>query len=605
MLRFGLVLVIGWSLSLGTARAQDPVQKTLNLKNETEAGAALLFLELHNRGLAGGKTGVCVDLDYDAAGEPRFKAAFDTNAFVTGKCDLKSGGEFNIGGFQNLVSAIAKAQKNKVKVSVDGYADGQHYGGKTLEDSIKANEDLSKCRSDLIAGVIGKDQENVNLEASRGHASPYWERKSPPPAAGLNCPTRRKVVVTFDQKTPTIENQMSGNFFGAPASMSPDVKSAIRKKFNTSVSAAKKALKIEPRSRNLLNGGGIDRDVKSIYDRLKTEGRLNPKCDLPPFKQVTEAMIENLVFRTDKVRALNRKLGEAGFETKNIDGGVSALQEGCLMPDASLDQSISAGSKDFKTSGASMMGSSSLKSRDGMVEVGFDVATLDAPKVKTGIYKGKSVRGFFCQACGNGLYFFPDPANPGKFIPEYHDRLVKFDPQDAGKRKAFMDGLNALSEADPFGAAAFLKPRLFVVKNCPDCSCDAMGKVRSKDPGVISFDPVAGVDGKVNLPAAEFEKACVLRPPVHHACNVQPVKNDGKDQKTFSEELEYRMVLDDLKVKAPNLPALLNQVNQSCSKSSGTGLTAEQKIADVLCANHPGLKLPSEDEEADCLDFAK
>jgi hypothetical protein len=264
--------------------------------------------------------------------------------------------------------------------------------------------------------------------------------------------------------------------------------------------------------------------------------------------------------------------------------------------------SIAQKSKDFQTTGSKMMEGAQLKSKNGMVEVGFEVGTLDAPRVPAGVHKGKSVRGFYCQACGNGLFFFPDPARPGKFIPEYHDRLLTFDEKDREKQKDFMKGLNEMADADPFGAAAYLKPRLFVIKNCKDCACDPMSKVRGKDASVLAFDPVAGVEGRVQIPAAEFEQSCVLRPPVHHACNVKPVKNDGKDQKSFSEQLEYQMVLNDLKVTAPNVPELLKKVDVSCRKSN-VGMTADQKIQDVMCSNHPTLKLPSEDEEKDCEEF--
>ena len=116
---------------------------------------------------------------------------------------------------------------------------------------------------------------------------------------------------------------------------------------------------------------------------------------------------------------------------------------------------------------------------------------------------------------------------------------------------------------------------------------------------MLTFDPVARVEGRVQIPAAEFEQSCVLRPPVHHACNVKPVKNDGKDQQTFSEELEYQMVLHDLKVTAPNVQELVKKVDASCPHSNKK-LTADEKIQDVMCSNHPTLKLPSEDEEKDC-----
>jgi hypothetical protein len=589
-------------VSAMVASAQGVEPKSLNYQDETEAGAALLFLELHNQGLAGGKTGVCVDLQYDEAGVPKFKAAFDTNAFVTGKCDLNSSGGFDSSGFERLVGAIAKAQKDKVQLSVDGYADGQHYGGKTLEESIKANEALSKCRADAIGNLLSQKNNDVSLASSKGHASPYWERKSPPPKGGLNCPTRRKVVVTFDSKTPVIGSQMSGNFFGAPASMPDSVKKDIRKVFNKSVGDVRKSLGIKVRNRNFLNGGGIDRDVRSIFEKLKSKGILNPKCDLSPFRQVTEAMIEAIVFDSDRTKTLTRKLVDAGYSTKSIAGGVSALQDGCLIPDSNLLGSIAQKSKDFQTTGSKMMEGAQLKSKNGMVEVGFEVGTLDAPRVPAGVHKGKSVRGFYCQACGNGLFFFPDPARPGKFIPEYHDRLLTFDEKDREKQKDFMKGLNEMADADPFGAAAYLKPRLFVIKNCKDCACDPMSKVRGKDASVLAFDPVAGVEGRVQIPAAEFEQSCVLRPPVHHACNVKPVKNDGKDQKSFSEQLEYQMVLNDLKVTAPNVPELLKKVDVSCRKSN-VGMTADQKIQDVMCSNHPTLKLPSEDEEKDCEEF--
>ncbi len=596
-----IIFLIGMMLSC-RAVAQNPEPRTLNYQDETEAGAALLFLELHNQGLAGGKTGVCVDLQYDESGVPRFKAAFDTNAFVTGKCDLNSGGGFDSSGFQRLVGAIASAQKDKVQLNVDGFADGQHFYGKTLEESIKSNEALSKCRADAISSLLTQQNKDVSLATSKGHASPYWERKSPPPAPGLNCPTRRKVVVTFDSKTPAIGSQVSGNFFGAPASMPEALKRDIRSSFNKSVNAVRKTLGIKARTRKFLNGGGIDRDVDLIYAKLKSKGVLNPKCDLPPFKQVTQAMIETLVFASDKTSALTRRLSEAGFSPKSIAGGVSALQEGCLVPDASLLGSIAKGSKDFQTTGTKMMEGAQLKSRNGMVEVGFEVATLDAPRVPAGVHKGKSVRGFYCQACGNGLFFFPDPSRPGKFIPEYHDRLLAFDPKDSDKQKDFMKGLNEMADADPFGAAAYLKPRLFVVKNCKNCECDPMSKVRGKDSSVLTFDPVAGVEGRVQIPAGEFEQSCVLRPPVHHACNVKPVKNDGKDQKTFTEQLDYQMVLHDLKVTAPNIQELVKRVDASCGKSN-SGLTADQKIQEVMCSNHPTLKLPSEDEEKDCEEF--
>lgn len=597
LLAFGIGLI--WAVQAG---AQTPEPRSLNYQDETEAGAALLFLELHNQGLAGGKTGVCVDLQYDDAGVPKFKAAFDTNAFVTGKCDLNSSGGFDSSGFQKLVGAIASAQKEKVQLNVDGYADGQHYSGKSLDDSIKSNEALSKCRADAIGNLLSQKNTEVSLASSKGHASPYWERKSPPPAPGLNCPTRRKVVVTFDSKTPAIGSQMSGNFFGAPASMPETLKKDIRKNFNKSVGDVRKGLGIKIRSRNFLNGGGIDRDVESIYGKLKSKGILNPKCDLPPFKQVTQAMIETIVFDSDKTATLTRKLKGAGFSPKSIAGGVSALQEGCLVPDATLLGSIAKNSKDFQSTGSKMMEGAQLKSRNGMVEVGFEVATLDAPRVPAGVHKGKSVRGFYCQACGNGLFFFPDPSRPGKFTPEYHDRLLTFDEADREKQKDFMKGLNEISEADPFGAAAYLKPRLFVIKNCKDCACDPMAKVRGKDSSVLTFDPVAGVEGRVQIPAAEFEQSCVLRPPVHHACNVRPVKNDGKDQKNFSEQLEYQMVLHDLKVTAPNVQELVNKVDASCPNSN-KNLNANQKIQDVMCSNHPTLKLPSDDEEKDCEEF--
>jgi hypothetical protein len=582
----------------------------LNFENEVEASAALLFLDLYNQGLAGGKTGICLNLDYDADGKPQYKAAFDTSAFVTGSSELKTGSldgqGFNADNFKKLVDALARNQGGKVNASVDGYADGQHYSSKVfnVEESIKKNEKLSLDRASIIADLL-KSNPNINIQQVAGHASPELERKYPKMSGGLNCPKRRKVIISFDQPTPQIKSEMSGSFFRAPEAMNKKVKDSIRQEFDANVRATQRALKIERHNSSFFHRRTDRENVQKIYDQLMADKKINPNCNLPPFKQMTLAMIENDI--TDfgnnstkrKEGVILSYLNESGLKIKDIDGGRSALQEGCLMPSKSLADSMQNSVKDYAVSGSSFMSSAKLKTSDGKVTVGFDVKTLDPQKVQVGSLKGQKIRGFYCQACGNGLFFHEDSS--GHFHPEYLDRVIHFSEGDKDQ-DIFINNLNKISDADPFSVAAFIKPRLFVVKNCKDCKCDHMALIKAKDASVISFDPLSGNgDASKQIPSSDFENACVIRPPVHHACNVRPNKNDGKDQATFQQKLTYESTIQNLKFQGSSVNELIKNVGGSCSADK-KAMSANEKISNVMCSADQLRALPSHDEFNDCAD---
>ncbi len=607
-----LILLLAMSFQSLGAQAKEVAETPLNYQDETEASAALLFLDLYNQGLAGGKSGVCVDLDYDVDGRPQFKAAFDTSAFITGSSALKSDGGLNGQGFdsvnfQKLINALAKVQNGKVNTTIDGYADGQHYKSAPpfdLEESIKKNEKLSSDRAQVIAEIIKKNP-NINVSKVSGHASPFWERKYPGMNDGLDCATRRKVVVTFDQPTPQIQNETKGSFFRTPESMDREIKKEIRKEFYTDIKEAQKTLKIDFHKRSFLNQRPRRSDVERIYAKLMKDHKLNPKCDLSPFKQMTLATIEIDITDFGKNNPQGKKeeiiesyVKESGFKTKDIRGGRSVLQEGCFVPSKKLNAQIQRGVKDYAVSGSSFMSSAGLKVKNGNVAVGFDVGSLKPQKVPHGPHKGEIMRGFYCRVCGNGLFFHEDSKNPGHFHPEYLDRVANFSQNDSDQKK-FLSNLDELASKDPFSVSAFIKPRLFVVKNCRDCKCDHTALIKANDESVVTFDSMSADTGTQQIPATDFENACVIRPPVHHACNVKPNETEGKDQSYFQQKLTYESSMQNLKFTASNINELIRQVSNSCDADKKV-LTADQKISDVICSADRLKQLPSDDEQADC-----
>lgn len=584
----------------------------LNYQNETEASAALLFLDLHNKGLAGGKSGVCIDLVYDADGRPQYKAGFDTSAFVTGSSTLQnkqSGSSgFNSDQFKKLVDALAKAQDEKVNVTIDGYADGQHYISTdySLNGSIEKNEALSAERAKAVADLL-KENPNLAVTSTRGHASPYWEKKYPSAKSGLDCPTRRKVVVTFKQPASQVKSELEGQLFKTPESMSIDTKKAIQQEFLTNVDDARSELGIPNPRRNVFRDRTTHENVEKVYARLIAQKKLNSKCDLPPFKQMTLAMIEYRMNNymgtspTRKEALIRLYMTESGFNSVNTGAGQSALEEGCLIPSKKIADQLSSGMENYAVSGSDFLNSSAAKVANGKVKIGFDVGNLSAQKIPLGPNKDQTLRGFYCKKCGNGLFFKEDPVNKGKFVPEYLDRIVRFKGDDQSK---FINNLDALADSDPFSVGAFLKPRLYVIKNCKACKCDFTSLIRANSASVVKLDPMQGTPTSQDISTKEFEDACIIRPPVHHACNVAPNENKHSDKASFTQKFMYTSSLQNLSFQGANINELVNKVSNACPANSfGSKMTTEAKIKDVMCGDSKTKALPSEDEKEDCSQF--
>ena len=602
-----LVIALLLVLSVNQANAGAP----LNYNDEAEASAALLFLDLYNKGIAGGKTGVCIDFQKDINGKPQYKAAFDTSAFLTGSSELKEG-SFDFNKFNELINTVSKVQtkdkNNKVNVYVDGYADGQHYVSSSNYDvntSISKNEKLSYNRAKVIAEIIDNNPNvSVGEKNIRGHASPFWENKYPGKNDGVNCPNRRKVVVTFDQPTPQIASEINGNFFRAPESLQSKMNGIIVSEFHQNISNAQKALNIsyvKHPSRA---------SVENIYAELMKNKKLNAKCDLPPFKQVTLAMIEYYINSSkeylvaEKNILIQEYLHNTDFDIssfKNIEGAQSALESACLIPSKATEQALEKSVQSYAVSGASFLTKSGLKTINGSVNVGFDVNSLQPQMITQGPNKGKKLRGFYCKACGSGVFFYEDPEHHGQFKTEYTDRIVQSGNMDKVQSK-FVNNLNQLADADPLSVGAMLKPRMFVVKNCKDCKCDHDALIRANDSSVIKFDPLSGSAVSAEISASEFDQVCIIRPPVHHSCGTDPNKNNGADQVKFLEQLSYESSIQNLKFVAPNISELINNVGNSCPADLKL-LTAEQKIANVKCSSDRLKQLPSEDERDDCAGF--
>lgn len=213
----------GFALAASASDVRSPKLPALDdpSPNEVERGAALLMLELEERGLAGPGTGVCID--YAGAdgpgGRPRFVVGLSTDHFETGVADTKTldakkqaelqKGAKNtqevMGLLEQYLSAGTQNPKS-YKVTVYGLADGQSNkmgkyrskvsGGSELEQSIQANDLLAEERAkNFRNGFLPPGMKSSSTTVAL--SSPYLETDGGK-STKADCPLRRKVVVDVE-----------------------------------------------------------------------------------------------------------------------------------------------------------------------------------------------------------------------------------------------------------------------------------------------------------------------------------------------------------------------------------------------------------------------
>lgn len=583
-------LTIGFYVFGGVALADPPRQ--LDLNDSGDASAALLFLQLHNAGLAGGSSGVCLDLSYEG-GKPRYRAAFDTEAFVTGKSDLRSGGGLDAEGLKKLARAISAASGGTTNVSIDGYADGQHFQteGYSVEKSIKSNQELATDRARAIEALFSGEP-GIKVTGAAGHASPYWERQRPGKSEGLNCPTRRKVVVSFDAPDSKIASKVSGGRLGAPAKLPPQIRSKINQEFIRAIRESAKALSVDA-DMGGLGRRKVEKDVEAVFDSMMKASRISSACIISPFKEITKAKIESVIKNTAMSVALKTWLTPTGYKV-NAGGGNPAIESGCFVPSNEVKAGISK-IEGYSVSGADLVRNAKLSSTNGEVAIGYSAKSMDLNSIEKGPNRKQKLRGYYCSACGHGLFFHEDP-HSGSFKPQYLDRVIE--SKEPAMQEKFIKALNEFENADPFAVASMVKPRMFLIRNCRDCQCDHASRIKSGDASVSTFDPVQGDSPDQNVPVAALQDTCMIRPPVVHACNVRASGGDGKDEGKLKQELQYQMALQSLEVTGADINELVNKVDQACPSSSKK--LPLEKIKDVQCDPERGTQIPSDDEKVDC-----
>jgi len=588
---FGLI-TSAWATSslLWTFEVYAQSPRDLDLNDPGDAGSALLFLQLYNEGLAGGKSGVCLDLTYDG-GKPRYRAAFDTEAFVTGQSDFKSGSTFNPEGFKRLAQAIAKANGGETQVSIDGYADGQHFQteGYSVEKSIEKNRALAAARAKQIEGLF-VGQPGIKVSEVEGHASPYWERARPAKSGGLNCPTRRKVVVSFDAPESKISSKASGGYLGAPVRLESKIYEDLKTEFENSIKESAKQIPAGAAK-------GVDSQVSAIFEAMIKNGKITPACRISPFAEITKAKIESMIVKDRPLNVTVKNWLPEGYSMNEKGLGKPALEVGCFVPSSGLSSQIS--EKQTAVSGAEMIKKDKISAKSGKMTIGYSAKGIaqgmKPTDVKYGPHKDEKQRGYYCSACGYGLFFNAD-SKSGDLKPQYLDRMI--DSRDPVAQERFLKALNEFENADPFAVASMVKPRMFMIRNCKDCNCDTKSRIRSGHASVTSFDPVENNQPDQSLSVGELEQTCMIHPPLMHACGNNVIGEDGKASSKIKQELQYQMALQNLEVTGANINELVNKVDQACS-ASPKRLPAE-KIRDVQCDPAKNTQLPSDDEKADC-----
>jgi|GEM_PF-2391751 len=623
------------ALSLGTLFALPAANArsvaTQNLINAiqddhapmSDVSAALMMIDLYDQGLAGGKTGLCVDFD-QTDGRSSIKVGFNTSAFVTGKDGVKDTLlQADVQNLQKLVAILAKAEGGKVQASVSGYADGQHYqneftskksNAQAIEDSIRDNESLSLRRANRVADLLEQITGDsgalkIGPENRRGFASPELERNPLYSKAngGLNCPTRRKVVITLDAPDAKVKEVVSPVKRFVPDELSQDLKLAANRAF---------AREVRTLNRSISRGSTEDR-AERIYDELKKRNRLIPECDQEPMKQLTLSFIAYSIDGKGRKKNIQDWIDHfvgKPFKAHRPDNdamGIGTLSFGCVKPSDDWMQAMLERHPDFQTSAKDFFGLSPHSSVTGTATVSFDPSLLHEEMIKHGKYSGPLTKdgrhqgtfqvGYFCTACGSGLYFLRDvhgnilKDKDGNPRVDYVDRAV--DSSDSKRSPA--DILNSVADADPFSFAGFMKPRLYLVKNCKGLSTgEIMKRIEAKDPSVSSVDPLER-RSQLKVSSAVLADACVIRPPLLHTCSATQNHQEPAEEAKVNRSFQYTD-LAGVSRTASSLNELINHPSQSCG--GGPVLSPQEKINQVSCAANPRRQLPSEHELQDCPD---
>jgi len=589
----------------------------------SDVSAALMMIDLYDRGLAGGKTGLCVDFD-QTDGRRTIKVGLNTSAFVTGKDGVKDTLlQADVQNLQKLVAILAKAEGGKVPASVSGYADGQHYqneftskksNAQAIEDSIHDNESLSLRRANRVADLLERITSDsgalqIGPEDRHGYASPELERNPlySKASGGLNCPTRRKVVITLDAPDLKIKEVVSPTKQFVPDELSQDLKLAANRAF---------AKEIRGINTSISRGSMKDR-AEQIYAELKKRNRLIPQCDQEPMKQLTLSFIAYSIDGKDRKNNIqdwiDRFVGRP-FKAHRPDNdamGIGTLSFGCVRPSDDWMQAMLERHPDFETSAKDFFRISGRSNVTGTATVSFDPSLLHEEKIMHGKYAGPPVKdgrhkgtfqvGYFCKACGSGLYFLRDDQGnilkdkDGNPRVDYVDRAV--DSVDPNRSPA--DVLNSVADADPFSFAGFMKPRLYLVKNCKGLStAEIIKRIESKDPSVSSVDPLES-RSQLKVDSAVLEHACVIRPPLLHTCSATQNHQEPAEEAQVSRSFEYPD-LSGVSRTASSISELINHPSQTCGDRPI--LSPQEKINQVSCVATPNRRLPSEHELQDCPD---
>lgn len=611
-----------------------------------ETRAALFMLGLQRKGVVGGGSGICVDyIPATAAGSPpEFKIGFSSDAFVTGKSDINST-KLDVTKIRDVVKGLYEAQGNQaLSLRVDGFADGQHYDGKTLEDSIKANEALSLRRANLIRDQLMGSSSNwiVPMTASdvAGFASPLQERDFAPPKE-VKCDTRRKVVISAKLGAPEIRTQSKGaSYFPQLQMQSGQQRKKIVEAFDESVASASTAIEERRNAskKKVLKSMPEADDPKAVMDEMITQGLIVPQCrDHEVLRELTLAAIRSSLAFGDSSQVSSAEWTESmnewsGYErfmdSKKVGSGKPTDRFWCFVSPFSqpVDPSLTAAQRKrdlgevfFKAgarSGAELI--PKLKADkvpdQTMLGVGFDPSRLQQQNV-TGADRQKSKKhGFVCGECGHGISFEPKMGADGK-VASYeavlNDRLLKH-PSNmaAGDRDALYQALQAVSDANPFSVAALSRPRTYIVPNCENCQCDLRTRLGGKDVQVV--DPLAHRNDafeEEQVSKGVLAKACVFSPPVVHSCMVSPQAGGEARETIASSSFSFYNPVTAVTEEVGDLQEAAEAIveaGNSCSALVGPEkpLTFQERINDASCSGKPANRLPSSDPEKerdDCL----
>ena len=621
-----IFLITGFSLIAFMANAQNkPAAKDADYYTNamghadltTEQGKqdvanALFMIDLYNRGEAGGDTGICVDLD-QVGDETKMKVGLDTKEFFTGKSGENDTeiSKKRIENLKRLIADLAKKQGSQVDATVIGYADGQHYtnavdsqgkfilenendknGNLINKGSIHNNVDLSTNRAETVRKLFADDQD-ISFNKSKGFASPNLEKDNrfAGKKDGLDCPNRRKVIMEIEAPKSDLKIDGSGTLVRAPKNMPKTYISALNDQFRKNVQRIKNDKTVDL-------SGSTSNKAKTVFDQFIKDGTIYETCKKSPLKEITQVYImkrlDSKIDVDSELKSLFRK-NNTDFEVNDTKGSFSGLALGCFkMPESSFSDFDKKDNLDFQKSGPDMITEMKAKGfQGGEVTVGFDPSNLEnQPIPGHGAELGK---GFWCHACGFGLFFEPD--GKGGYTPQYKDRLIRYKNSGSSQDTLFTS-LKGLDKTDPFSAGAMLMPRMFVISNCPGCSCKPTDKIRAHDASVTEMnllDPDSKRSVKMN--EEDFKSACVIRPPIMHACNVSPNDNQGADGTTVGPaKVQYQ----DLAGKwwgAVNPGLVASAMSKGCGKTEGPA----EKIRSISCSDPKHKRgLPTDDEYKDC-----